>query len=118
MAATDRIRSAASGAAVIGTAIGARAVRTVRPLLARALRRAGDATGRGTGPAAPPRPAAAPTTPSAPAPSPSSSTSAAPSPAAVARNVAPRPAATKAARKPATRSAPGAKLPVRRLGDA
>jgi hypothetical protein len=131
MAAIDRIKSAASGAVVIGTAVGARAVRTARPLLARAVGAVTGASRSGTRPAwpapAPPAPAAASSAeaeaeaekaktaaeaPSAPA------TPTSPTPAVVAKNIAPHPpAATAASRKPAKRSAPGAKLPVRKATD-
>lgn len=126
--ALDRIRSAASGALVIGTAVAARAARTARPLIGKAFgairsRVSDSATSPvGTSPVtvtpAPPPPAE----PAAAAPAKASAAEggakAAPTPAAVAKNIPPHPprpeSEKKPARKPVKKAAPGAKLPPRR----
>ena len=126
MAATafDRIKSAASGAAVIGTAVAARAARTAGPLVGRAIGAIRSRVGESPRPPAGTSPVTVPPTPSpsasrplpeAPSETPAEPTKAAPTPAAVAKNIPPHPQqpAPKAA-KPVKKSAPGAKLPPRR----
>lgn len=122
--ALDRIKSAASGAVVLGTAVAARAARTAGPLVGKAIgaikSRVGDSSTppRGTDPVtvtpAPARPAppAPPVEPAAAAPT---EPSPAPTPAAVAKNIPPHPPqpASKT-KKPVKKAAPGAKLPPRR----
>ena len=115
----DRIKSAASGAAVIGTAVAARAARTAGPLVDRVIgalrsRMPGSATessepSRGTDPVT------VTPDPALPAPEQASPTPAAPTPAAVAKNIPPHPPEPAAKNKlPAKKPAPGAKLPPRR----
>jgi hypothetical protein len=123
--ALDRIKSAASGAVVIGTAVAARAARTAGPLVGKALgaikSRVGDSPKppRGTDPVtvtpAPARPAQ-PARPAEPATAvPTKPGTATPTPAAVAKNIPPHPPqpASKT-KKPVKKAAPGAKLPPRR----
>lgn len=111
--ALDRIKSAASGAAVIGTAIAARAARTAGPLLGKAI---GAIRARVTESPTPPA-GTAPVTVTPPPAEPVSGAPAkpgttAPTPAAVAKNIPPhppQPAPKK--KKTAPKAAPGAKLP-------
>ncbi|GEP32450.1 hypothetical protein NSZ01_02180 [Nocardioides szechwanensis] len=122
--ALDRIKSAASGAVVIGTAVAARAARTAGPLVGKAIgaikSRVGDSPTppTGTGPVtvtpAPARPAQ-PATPAEPAAAAPTKPSPTPTPAAVAKNIPPHPPqpASKT-KKPVKKAAPGAKLPPRR----
>ncbi len=127
MAATafDRLKSAASGAAVIGTAVAARAARTAGPLVGRAIGAIRSRRGESPRPPAGTSPVTVPPTPSpsasrpvpeAPAETPAEPTKAAPTPAAVAKNIPPHPPqpAPKPVKKPVKSSAPGAKLPPRR----
>lgn len=108
--ALDRIKSAASGAVVIGTAVAARAARTAGPLVGKAIgaikSRVGDSPkpSTGTDPVTVTPPPAAPGPRATVKPSPAT-----PSPAAVAKNIPPHPPAPK--KKPVKKAVPGAKLP-------
>lgn len=111
--ALDRIKSAASGAVVLGTAVAARSARTAGPLVGKAIgaikSRVGDSSTppTGTDPVTVTPPPAAPGPRASVKPSPGT-----PTPAAVAKNIPPHPPAPK--RKPAKKAVPGAKLPPRR----
>lgn len=111
--ALDRIKSAASGAVVIGTAVAARAARTAGPLVGRVIgavksvkSRVGDSPRQpaGTDPVTVTPPPAEPGPGTTIKPSPAT-----PSPAAVAKNIPPHPPAPK--KKPVKKAVPGAKLP-------
>ena len=123
--ALDRIKGAASGAVVIGTAVAARAARTAGPLLGKAI---GAIRSRVTD-SADPQPGTAPVTvtpsPTPPAGTPAAATpagtpagpkkakprTAAPTPAVVAKNIPPHPPQPAPKKKPVKPAAPGAKLP-------
>ena len=132
MAVNDMLKHTLIGAARVARSASLQVRDTAAPVIKQAARqvmsqleqrRAGTAAPE---PPPPPTPVGVPEAAPAPAPAPApaakgpKATPGAPTPAAVAKNIAPNPAAAKkpaSKRKPAKRSAPGAKLPVRRAVD-
>ena len=110
--ALDRIKSAASGAVVIGTAVAARAARTAGPLLHKAVGAIRSRVAESPRPQPGTPPVAVPPSPATPAAeAPATRSTAAPTPAVVAKNIPPHPPQPVPKKKPVKRAAPGAKLP-------